>query len=522
VYLARADIYSVLGGLLVYFFVAFFFTSPKHRIAFVLFLLTMAIVQVGVGALQFRGGENFMPISFLQRIDYGARASGFFVCPNHLAGFLEVAGIFGLSIVCWSRWPSWSKLLIGYATVICYFGIALTGSRGGYLSTAASLLTFAVLSLKTLQRAGRRLFWTGAGLATVTALVMGGAALLLFQKSDYLGDRAHNALSTAPVRIDLWQAAVEEWKLQPFLGTGSGTYLYYGRQFRSERVQNDPVEVHNDYLQLLAEYGLIGVLLFAGFLGTHLRNGWKAFQRLGPRRVALSSRVLSNSLALNLGAIGAVSAYIVHSFVDFNLHIPANVLLLAFVFGLLANAGPQRETEPLPPSTAVLRWRLALPVIGVIVLIQCIRLLPAEYFAERARTAIRDDHAGIAAQFAEQGLKIDDQNPYLFQYLGAARSQQSALTKHPQTRDSLYVAASQAFAAARALAPQDEGFALALASTYDDLGRFKESELLYGEALRLDPKSIYTKQAYEYHLAKWRDSAALAQLDTVATQTIAQ
>jgi tetratricopeptide (TPR) repeat protein len=158
----------------------------------------------------------------------------------------------------------------------------------------------------------------------------------------------------------------------------------------------------------------------------------------------------------------------------------------------------------------------------VIVLIQCIRLLPAEYFAERARTAIRDDHAGIAAQFAEQGLKIDDQNPYLFQYLGAARSQQSALTKDPQTRDSLYVAASQAFAAARALAPQDEGFALALASTYDDLGRFKESELLYGEALRLDPKSIYTKQAYEYHLAKWRDSAALAQLDTVATQTIAQ
>ncbi|HEX4638675.1 MAG TPA: O-antigen ligase family protein [Chthoniobacterales bacterium] len=519
-YIARSDIYSVLGGLIVYFFVSFFFTSPKQRTAFWLFLLAIAIVHVGIGAVQFRGGQNFMPISFLQRgYDYGARASGFYICPNHLAGFLEVAGIFGLSIVCWSRWPVWSKMLIGYATAVCYFGIVLTGSRGGYLSTAASLIVFGALSLITLRRTTPRLFWTAGAAGALAALIVGLAALFLFHKSDYLSERAQNIIDKKNVRIDMWQAAVEQWKLQPFLGTGSGTYLYYGRQFRTERVQQDPVEVHNDYLQLLAEYGLVGTSLFVLFLIAHLHNGWKNFRRLGPGRVARSSRVLSNSFTLNVGAIAAVCAHIVHSFVDFNLHIPANVLLLALVFGSLANAGVRRETESSPTlalSPSLFRWRLALPIIGVVVLVQVVRLLPAEYLAEHARTAIRDDKADIAARFAERALKIDNQNPYLFQYLGAARLQQSALAKEPQTKIVLDLAALEAFTKARALAPRDKDFILAIASIYDALGRFNESEWLYSEALRLDPRSIYTKQGYDIHVEQWRDRGGLAQSDAVA------
>src|SRR2546423_544459 len=70
-YLARPDIYAVLGGLLVYFFVACFFTDAKRRLFVFTVLLGVAIVHVGVGAIQFRDGENFMLIPFLQRFDYG-------------------------------------------------------------------------------------------------------------------------------------------------------------------------------------------------------------------------------------------------------------------------------------------------------------------------------------------------------------------------------------------------------------------------------------------------------------------
>jgi hypothetical protein len=347
-------------------------------------------------------------------------------------------------------------------------------------------------------------------MSLIAAVAIGAAGIFLFAKSDYLTARARNLIDKENVRIDLWHAAVEQWKLQPFVGTGSATYLYYGRQFRTARMQREAVWVHNDYLQLLAEYGVVGTSLFVVFLGMHLCNGWKNFRRLGPERVAESSSVLSDNFALNLGAICAVSAYIVHSFVDFNLHIPANVLLLAFVFGLLANAGMQRAAELSAPAPSLLRWRLALPVIGLIVLIQCVRLLPAEYCAEHARTAIRDDQADSTVQFAERGLKTEHRNPYLYQYLGAARLQQTGLIKDPLARANLYNEALDAFAKAHALAPRDEEFVLALASVYDSLSRFTQSESLYQEALRLDPRSIYTKQAYDAHVGKWRKFAASA------------
>ena len=507
-YLARADIYAVLGGLLVYLFVACVFTDSKRRMFLLLFLLTIALVHVVIGVIQFRYGDNFMLIPHLHRYDYGRRASGFYVCPNHLAGLLEVLGVFGLSIVWWSRWPTWAKVLVGYATGVCYLGLVLTASRGGYLSTATSLLVFTALSLWILRSAGTALFWRIGGLSAVAAAIIGIAAIFFVHKSDYLTGRAQNVFDVRNIRIELWQAAIQQWKLQPLFGTGSGTYLYYGRQFRSEGMQLDPVRAHNDYLDLLAEYGLVGAAGLLLFLAFHLRNAWKNFQRLGPKRVAVSARLLSNGMALQIGAIAAVSAYVVHSIFDFNLHIPANVLLLAFVFGVLANPGSARPSDLSPAAGRLVWWRLLLPIIGVIVAIQCFRLLPGEYFAERARAALRDNHAGTAIRFAERGLETEKKNPNLYDYLGSANLERGDARTKPEERAWFYHEALSPFRNARRLAPLDENFDLQLGYTYDLLGRFPEAEWMFYEALRLDPKSISTKRYYERHLKRWRDSGS--------------
>ncbi|MEY2480794.1 MAG: hypothetical protein QOI04_1721 [Verrucomicrobiota bacterium] len=500
-YIARSDIYSVLGGLVLYFFVACIFTQAKRRMWVIFFLLTLALVHVLIGAIQFRNGNNFMLIPFLQRYNYERRASGFYVCPNHLAGLLEVLGIFALSMVCWSRWPTWAKLLIGYAAGVCYLGVALTGSRGGYLSAAMSLVVFGLLSLITLRQASARLFWSFGVVALIAAVSIGAASVFLIHKSPYLTNRTQNAFDTAPVRIDLWRAAVEEWKVQPWIGTGSGTYLYYGRMFRTPRMQQDPINVHNDYLHLLAEYGLIGGALFVLFLAAHLHAGWKNFQRLGPKRVAVAHNLLSNGLALYLGALAAVAAYMVHSFVDFNLHIPANVLLLAFVFGVLANPGTQREIEP-AVSMSILAWRACLPVIGAILIVQCVRLLPGEYYAERARVAQRNNHPEEAIAFATRGLRTERANPSLYQYLASAELTQCD-SLDATARAACYEKGIELFEKARELAPQDRTFLVPLAFTYDLVGRFAEAEWIYYEARRWDPRSTYLDESYKYHLIQW-------------------
>src|ERR1700730_15025937 len=359
-YLARSDIYSVLGGLLVYFFAACIFTGSKQRMFFVFFLLSLALVHVVIGVIQFRDGNNFMLIPHLHRYNYERRASGFYVCPNHLAGLLEVLGVFGLSIGCWSRWPSWAKLIILYGAGVCYFGLAITGSRGGYLSAAASVLVFGAISLILLRQLNSKVYWRVVVLSTALAAMVILGTVFFFQRNDFLRSRVGTTFDTQNMRVDLWKAAVEQWRLQPVIGTGSGTYLFYGRQFRAESTNKDPVYAHNDYLQLLAEYGLLGAGAFLIFFGAHLYNGWRNFQRLGPKRVVVSTRLLSNALALQIPALPAVIPCVVHSIVDFNLHIPPNALLVSFVFGLIANPGISRENQQPAVTNSGIAWRLVL------------------------------------------------------------------------------------------------------------------------------------------------------------------
>ncbi len=508
-FLTRADIYSVLAGLIVYLSIACILIKAKQRMLILSFLCVLGIIHTLIGVVQFRDGLNFMPISFLQRVDYGRRASGFYICPNHLAGLLEVVGGFGLSIACWSRWRPWAKLLIAYATGICYAGVVLTGSRGGYLSTAGSLFVFAVLSLIILRRADAKLFWKISGVGFLATAIIMIAVVFLVHKSDYLSGRAQNVFETTNMRVDLWQGSLQQWKLQPIFGTGSGTYLFYGRHFRTDRVQVDPTYVHNDYLHLLAEYGAVGALAFLIFLGLHLRRGWKTFLNLGPMRAAVAPQVASNAMALNVGALVAVTAYVIHSVVDFNLHIPANVLLLAFVFGIIANPGIRREGATDGEGKSMILWRLIIPALSIFILVVDVRLLPGEYFAERARVAYRDSHPAETISYALRALDYEKQNPYLYDFLGRGRTSEGSQMRDPRAAASFYRAALDAFWKARKISPNDEVFAIDLGLTYDALGRFAEAEWMYHEALMLDPKSKSTREYYDAHIQRWLASGGV-------------
>jgi len=498
-YIARPDLYSVLAGLTLYGLTLSVLTGSAVRIALIVSLLGFAVVHVLVSVVQAGLGENYnMIIPSLGAARSDPRATGLYVNPNHLAGLLEVLGIFALSITCWSRWPSWAKVFLAYLAGICYFGVVLTGSRAGYLSVVASLLIFAVLSLLVLRSGGTALLlrFGGSGLILLTTALI--AAGLTIHHSAPLRERVQNIVPDEG-RLDLWRAAIEQWKLQPVTGTGSGTYLFYGRQFRSEQMQLDPVDVHNDYLHLLCEYGLIGAAGFLLFFCAHLYRGWQTFMRLGPRRLAAGSYPLSDRLALNIGALCAIGAYVVHSAVDYNLHIPANALLFAFIFGIVANPGMAPGSEiSRPTSTRISRF--AVVVLGTVLLLQCARLLPGEFYGERARTALEDEDPSSAISLARKALAHEEQNPNIFFYLGRALLALGNEKDRAAERPSYYDGALAAFQKARRLVPLDGTYPLEMAFAYDQIGRFAEAESMYDIARARDPRSIAIAQLYQAHL----------------------
>ena len=358
-------------------------------------------------------------MSWLEGFDIEHRASGLYLNPAHLAGLLEVLGPLGLGITCWSRWPKWGRVITGYVTGGCYLGLILTGSRGGYVSAFVSLLVFTFLSI-LVSRAGGLALYRKIGIGSLIALaIVLSAGFFLISHNSSLDERFRKIAAVDIGRVELWRAAIAQWKLQPLIGTGSGTYLYYGRQFRAETMQSDPVLVHDEYLQLLCEYGLVGLIAFGFFLAAHLHRGWRNFARLGPHRVSADGSLLGNRLALTIGALSALAACAVHSAVDFNMHIPANALLVPFLFGILANPGARMDAEtPAAPLDFVPRASVAL--FGLILFIQCVRFLPGEYFAKCARHAVEDERPSAAIACANTALKYEQRNPDIFFYLGRA------------------------------------------------------------------------------------------------------
>jgi tetratricopeptide (TPR) repeat protein len=393
---------------------------------------------------------------------------------------------------------------------MCYVGVILTGSRGGYLSVLMSLFVFAALSLRAARAAGSVLRSRIAAGAVAMIVLAALAVFLVIHKSDFLSDRTRTVINKN-IRLDFWRAALEQWKLNPLVGTGSSTYLFYGRQFRTDAVQMDPVYVHNDYLQLLSEYGLAGLTTFLLFLLFHVRRGLIMARRLGPRRIAATQRLPSNTLALNLGALGAVGAYGVHSAFDFNLHIPANVLLVAFVFGILANSGVEQNSEAGRPH----RWELLagkalLAALAFTLALQIWRLAPGEFYAEKARTALRDHRPLAGLSFALRGLQFERKNPQLYYYLGRSRVLMGDMQAAEFAQHSFYEAALPAYESARRLAPMDETYWLELAFTLDSLKRFAEAEWMFDEAIQMDPRSRAIRYYYQAHLDRWSEASIKA------------
>jgi tetratricopeptide (TPR) repeat protein len=237
-----------------------------------------------------------------------------------------------------------------------------------------------------------------------------------------------------------------------------------------------------------------------------MRRGLITARRLGPRRIGASQRLPSNTMALNFGALGALGAYGVHSLFDFNLHIPANVLLLAFVFGILANSGVEQNSDADRPR----RWELLtgkalLAALAFILALQIWRLTPGEFYAEKARTALRDYRPLAGLSFALRGLQFERKNPQIYYYLGRSRVMAGGMQTVESARQSFYESALPAYESARRLSPMDETYWLELAFTFDSLKRFAEAEWMFDEGIRLDPHSRAVRRYYQAHLDQWSE-----------------
>ncbi len=592
--LALPDILMTLGALCAYLLLALHVVSPKARLWLLAGCFVLGFFHVAASVMQFHYEEDFMFASFLPdwfpipqifRGSGGWRASGFYVCPNHTAGFLESIGAFAVAYCCWGRFTAFWRIVLGYVVAYCIVGIALTGSRGGYLSTAFGFSVLVCISLWFLKKLRSERF----GMMMVAAFVLGvaviGGAAFGMSRSATLGNRMNEISADANgLRFDMWEAALKQHKVSPVCGTGAGTYVYYGRHFRTPNVQRDPIHAHCDYLELLAEYGVVGCVLMAFFIGAHIYSGATAAMDILKNRLRATGRSFSNELAVIAGALAMTAALLAHSVVDFNFHLPANTLFFAAIFGILACPTSDPKLLKSPKPSWVARFAgLLLPAVSVFLMVKSLDVFRGEYHAEWARVHLRNKlfydnlgafqsslgwslapmSAGMIApasgteatwsiqyqkahllpliqREAEQSTRYEPSNLDAHYYAGEARSLMAVYASDAASRKAHREAALAEFEAGHQLFPQDGKYLLKQGWMLSNLGRFEGAEAAIAKAIAADPnfgngyafygmvlwqqKKLVRAEAYYRKALSFpfgNDFAAAALRDVVAVRALA-
>ncbi len=246
-----------------------------------------------------------------------------FVNRNHFAGFLAMLSPAALALFLADM--SRRRFLRGLLMLAVFGGMGLvlllTLSRGAVVAYAGGMtVLFVIYAVRRHWLPAALLAITG-GLILAGAMTYGGTAF----KSRMAALRDPLAKGNFDERLDEWRTCGAIWQHYPLLGAGPDAYRMVFPQHRTTSRREYATHAENEYLQLVADTGVVGVALFLGLL---LALGW--YMRGAP---VAERRHMDDSL-LPAAVGGAIGAAATHACFDFAPHLPVYGITLAAMAGL--------------------------------------------------------------------------------------------------------------------------------------------------------------------------------------------
>ncbi|HET6930374.1 MAG TPA: O-antigen ligase family protein [Candidatus Acidoferrum sp.] len=334
---SRYDTRMQIQLLFVYIILLFLLPQAYYRMShwrgMLWFLMSLGFFVSVFGILQhltFNG-----KLYWFRVMRYGGYPFGPYVNRNHFAGFAEILIPVALVPLVLGKVRRERLFLVGLFAVVPIVALLLSASRGGIVSFAVQLVI--LFSLLLIRRLHSKYMLAGGVLVLCAILAVSwiGVQQVLQRFSNYqtvdvsMGKRAS-------MRHDTWRIFLDH----PVLGTGLGTLQMVFPPYESSYDAKIVNHTHNDYLEALAETGVLGALCCLWFLAVLFIASIKGLKELGG----------SFGAVLNLSGLVGCCGILVHSLVDFNLHIPANALLF-FVSAHLATARLQTSPPGTPESS---------------------------------------------------------------------------------------------------------------------------------------------------------------------------
>jgi O-antigen ligase len=498
-YVARQEMLRVL----VYAFLFFAILNNLHGqesvriITYTMVFLAMAISFYAL--YQFITGTNQV---WHFTNPYKHRGSGTYINPNHFAGFLELILPVALAWTLASRAKPVTKVLLGYASLVLLAGITVTMSRGGWISTAAVLLLLClILALRSVYR------WPALALLVVVV----GAAVYFLPRNFLLKKRLEVVTreitegQTSDTRPAIWHAALLLWQEDPWWGAGPGHFDYRYRAYRPVPLQGRPDRVHNDYLNTLTDWGVVGTALVVTAWGLLFFGAFQTWRYVRGSPGDLGGRN-SNKFAFVLGASLGLVAILLHSVTDFNMHIPANAILAVTWMALLSAHLRFASERYWFTATTAARVVTSAVLLGGVVYLGAQGWRRAHERAWLARAERQSPYSPAQAEAYEKAFAAEPMN-FEAAY-GAGEAWRTQSFEGGDNHRELATNAMTWFERTMQLNRHDAFSPLRYGMCLDWLGRHEEAEAYYYRATELDPNSYYITAHVGWHYLQVENYAA--------------
>jgi O-antigen ligase len=243
---------------------------------------------------------------------FGGWIYGPYVNHNHYAGLMEMLVPIPL-VFCLTRYAdSRIRKVAALGAALMVGTVFFSGSRGGMLAIAVEIVLLAIVLVK-MQIGPKAAASLGFFAFLVAVLLVWIGGIELTKRVSTIGTETKQEISGG-TRWTIDKDSVRMFAKRPVLGWGFGAFPTAYPRFRSFYTNLVVTDAHNDYLQHLVETGAVGFATMLWFLVALYRS---ALKKLSDWPNEMTGAV---AIACLLGCTGIL----VHSFIDFNLQIPAN------------------------------------------------------------------------------------------------------------------------------------------------------------------------------------------------------
>ncbi len=216
--------------------------------------------------------------------------------------------------------------LMIYFTFLLLTALVLSLCRGGWIGTLVSLAFMgAVLFTSEYFKRKGIIIALIAGFIAVAFIVLASTPVV----ERVLTITERDPETNLQARIIGWKGTIVMIKAHPLIGTGPGTYASIFTQYQPAGPSKRRMRAHNDYLHFVSETGLLLIPIIIWMILALYKKGYQKLKN--------PSRLVHG---ITLGSLAGITAILVHSIADFNLHIPANALLFSVLAAVVVAPVP--------------------------------------------------------------------------------------------------------------------------------------------------------------------------------------